>query len=243
MQEPITGRIHSIETFGAVDGPGIRYVLFVQGCPLNCLYCHNPDSWDETQGKVVTSEEIAKDIKSYKNYIKKGGVTISGGEPLVQPEFVIDVINRCKAMGLHTAVDTAGSFALQISKPVIDACDMLLLDIKALDNDVCKELTGKFNDNTIATLNYCEKIQKPVWIRHVLVPNITLIPEKLERLSDFLEPYKCIQNIELLPFHKMGEFKWAELGKEYKLTDTPIPTKEEIQQAKEIFQSRNLPIK
>lgn len=242
MSESVTGRIHSIETFGAVDGPGIRYVLFMQGCPLKCLYCHNPDSWRDEGGKIVTSQEIADNIKSYKNYFKKGGVTISGGEPLLQIDFVYDLVKRCKKIGLHTALDTAGSVSIQLSKKVIDECDLILLDIKALDNAVCKELTGKYNDNTIDTLKYCEMTDKPVWLRHVLVPGITLKDEMLEELADFLKDFKCIKKVELMPFHKMGEFKWKELGMDYKLYETSEPKADEINRAKEIFKSRNLPL-
>ncbi len=240
MGEPVTGRIHSIETFGAVDGPGIRYVLFMQGCPLRCLYCHNPDSWDFSGGKTVTTEEIATDIESYYNFIKKGGVTVSGGEPLAQPEFVADLFERCKKMGLHTAVDTSGSVALSVSHKAIDVCDLVILDIKALDDALCLELTGQPNFNTLETLLYCEKTKKPVWIRHVLVPEYTLDFEKLEKLADYLTGFSCIEKVELLPFHKMGEFKWEELNFDYKLFGTQSPSITDIDKAKHIFVSRGL---
>lgn len=243
MNKPIIGRIHSVETFGAVDGPGVRYVLFMQGCPLRCLYCHNPDSWDVHSGKEITSEEAADDIKKYMNFIKRGGVTISGGEPLLQSEFVEDLILRCKALGLHTAIDTSGAIPLEKSQKAIDASDLLLLDIKSLDDEVCKNLTGTSNSNTLKTLDYCEQTHKPVWIRHVIVPGITLKTDLLENLADFLKNYTCIENIEILPFHKMGEFKWQDMNLKYSLFDTPQPENDEIQKAKEIFLSRNLPIK
>ncbi len=242
MEKAVTGRIHSIETFGAVDGPGVRYVLFLQGCRLKCLFCHNPDTWECGGGKLVTSEEVVEDIKNYKNFIKNGGVTISGGEPLLQPEFVLDIIERCKTLGFHTALDTAGSQDLAVSQPVIDTVDLILLDIKALEPDVCEELTGMDNRHELATLDYCEQISKPVWIRHVLLPGYTLDCNRLEKLADFLKPYTCIQKIELLPFHKMGEFKWKELGMDYQLYDTPVPTYEEVQMATDIFKSRGLPV-
>ncbi len=243
MDNVIKGRIHSIETFGAVDGPGIRYVLFLQGCPLKCLYCHNPDSWDKNSGKVVSSEEIAKNIKSYKNFIKTGGVTFSGGEPMLQTEFIEDVILRIKEVGIHTAIDTSGSVPLKKCKNVIDISDMLLLDIKSIDDDVCKKLTGMSNENALEILDYCEKINKPVWIRHVLVPGITLDYDMLEKMAKYLSKYKCIENIELLAFHKMGEFKWKEMNMEYTLYDTREPTKDEISKVKEIFTSKNLTVK
>lgn len=242
MSNEIMGRIHSIESFGAVDGPGIRYVLFMQGCPLKCKYCHNPDSWSCHDGKMYSVNDIANDIKTYYNFIKNGGVTISGGEPLLQPEFLIELLNRCREMKLHTAIDTAGSLPLSSSKECIDAADMLLLDIKCIDDGVCRELTGMSNENALATLKYCEETQKPVWIRHVMVPGITLDTSLLTRLAEYLKDFKCIKNVELLPFHKMGEFKWESLNMNYELYDTVEPTKEEIASAKEIFTSRNLPV-
>ncbi|MEG2054391.1 MAG: 4Fe-4S cluster-binding domain-containing protein, partial [Oscillospiraceae bacterium] len=142
----IKGRIHSVESFGAVDGPGLRYVLFLQGCPLHCLYCHNPDSWKADGGKEEDSEEIVKSILSYKNFIKTGGVTVSGGEPLMQKDFLFDILTRLKENGIHTAIDTAGSVPLSISKPLIDLADMLLLDIKSIDTHLCEEITGRGNE-------------------------------------------------------------------------------------------------
>ncbi len=236
----VTGRIHSVETFGAVDGPGVRYVVFVQGCPLRCLYCHNPDSWKFKSGKEITSEELTEQILEYKSYIKRGGVTISGGEPLAQPEFVTDIIRRCHAENLHVAIDTSGSISLVVAKQVIDEADMLLLDIKSDDKELCYRLTGRQNDNAYKILDYCEEIGKPVWIRHVLLPGYTLKKERLEGLADFLKSYKCVQKTELLPFHKMGEYKWEVLKEKYLLYDTPAPTAEETEEAKNIFRSRGL---
>lgn len=236
----VLGRIHSVESFGTVDGPGIRYVLFLQGCGLRCLYCHNPDTWDPSSGKLVDSEKIVTEIVSYRNFIRSGGVTLSGGEPLLQPDFVTDILKRCQAEGIHTAVDTAGSVPLSISKPVIDAADMLLLDIKSLDDELCKHLTGQRPEHTLATLDYCESIQKRVWLRYVLVPGLTLDKALLEELADYLVDYSCIETIELLPFHKMGEFKWRELNLEYQLDNTPQPTAEELQMVKEVFDRRGL---
>jgi pyruvate formate lyase activating enzyme len=236
----IIGRIHSIESFGAVDGPGIRYVLFLQGCPMRCLYCHNPDSWDSHKGRVVSVDEMMADILSYRNFIRKGGVTISGGEPLLQLDFVLEILRRCRALGLHTAIDTAGSVPVARSAPVIDAADLLLLDIKALDGDVCRKLTGMSNRHELDTLDYCEKTGKPVWVRHVVVPGITLDEAKLDALARYLASYRCVEKVELLPFHKMGEFKWRELGLDYELAATPAPTADEMRRAKAIFESHGL---
>ena len=214
------GKIHSIETFGAVDGPGIRYVIFVQGCPLRCLFCHNPDSWNLKDGKTVCSEDLVKNILEYRNFIEKGGVTISGGEPLFQPEFVSDILDLCRKNNLHTALDTAGSVPIEISKPVIDKADMLLLD----------------------TLNYTREVNKPIWIRHVLLPGYSFTADQLEELAEFLTAYPNIEKVELLPFHKMGEYKWEELGLPYKLYDTQPPSSEEYKKAVEIFRKHNLPV-
>ncbi|NLJ31213.1 MAG: pyruvate formate lyase-activating protein [Clostridiales bacterium] len=236
----VPGRIHSIESFGALDGPGIRYVLFLQGCSLRCLYCHNPDTWDPADGKPADSDEIMKDILSYRSFIRSGGVTLSGGEPLLQPEFAREILLRCREAGIHTAIDTAGSVPLSVSAPVIDAADLLLLDIKSFDDALCRELTGRSNENTLRTLEYCEKTRKPVWLRHVLVPGWTLKRELLEPLADYLSRFPCVELVELLPFHKMGEYKWRELKLPYRLTDTPVPAHEELEAAKAIFTGRGL---
>ena len=230
------GYIHSVETFGAVDGPGLRYVVFFQGCPLKCLFCHNPDSWKLEEGKKKSDTEVLADILEYKNFIKRGGVTFSGGEPLMQPAFLLSLIRKCKKQGLHTAIDTAGSIPLEISRAIIAEADMLLLDIKTLDEALYPELTGHSIHNNLATLDSCEEIGKPVWIRHVLVPGYTLVQERMEKLAAYLKPYSCIEKIELLPFHKLGEYKWEQLGYTYKLYDVPVPTEEEMALAKKIFQ-------
>lgn len=240
MTMGITGYMHSVESFGTLDGPGVRYVLFLQGCGLRCLYCHNPDTWNPSCGKAVDSEQVAADIFSYRNFIRTGGVTISGGEPFLQPEFVVDLLQRCRKNGIHTAVDTAGSVPLSISKPIIDAADMLLLDIKSLDEELCKRLTGQGPENTLATLDYCEQTKKRVWLRHVLVPGLTLDKALLEEMADYLRSFSCIELTELLPFHKMGEFKWKELNLQYELGETPAPSKEELQMAKRIFEKNSV---
>lgn len=234
MNGGIPGRIHSYESFGTLDGPGVRFVVFLQGCPLRCRYCHNPDTWEMGGGRPVTSAEVMEAILSCRNFLS-GGVTLSGGEPLAQPEFAADLLRRCRDAGLHTAVDTAGSFPLSRSAAVIDAADLLLLDIKALDDALCRDLTGHGNTNTLATLDYCERHGKPVWIRHVLVPGFTLDRERLTALAGYLKSRSCIQRIDLLPFHKMAEFKWKELRLSNTLAGTPEPTEEEIRMAEAVF--------
>ena len=236
----VTGRIHSVETFGAVDGPGIRYVLFFQGCPLRCLFCHNPDTWHFSRGKEISSEKVFEDIIRYKNFIKKGGVTLSGGEPLMQPKFAEDILRRCREAGLHTAIDTGGSIPLVHAKSVIDEADMLLLDIKAIDDEMCRKITGRSNKNALDILNYCEKVGKSVIIRHVLLPGYTLDEKELKRLAEYIRGFKCILRTEFLPFHKMGEYKWKALGEDYKLSDTREPSYEDVNMAREIFASFGL---
>ena len=242
MAQEILGRIHSIETFGAVDGPGIRFVVFFQGCALRCLYCHNPDSWEIKSGKEISSKELVENISTYLNFIKKGGVTLSGGEPLLQPEFAYAIIEGCKELGLHTALDTAGSVPLSVSKKVIDTVDLLLLDIKSYDVFMCSTVTGSNTalDFAKKTLEYCESINKPVWIRHVLLSYYTMNEKLLEELARYLKDFKCIQRVELLPFHKMGEYKWEQLNYYYKLKDIPPTSNDQLKKAEDIFKKYGL---
>lgn len=240
----IPGRIHRTESFGAVDGPGIRFVFFLQGCPMRCLYCHNPDAVTKNGGEIWTAGRAVDESLRYKNFIKKGGVTLSGGEPLLQPEFVTATARLLREKGLHTALDTSGCMNVAAPKitTAIDSVDMLLLDIKAARQETALELTGHGLDNAFATLEYCEKTQKPVWIRHVLVHGYTLDMAHLAALADRLVPYTCIERIELLPFHKMGEPKWETVDMPYRLADTPATRKEEMEDAKAVFAARNLPV-
>jgi len=240
MDRSVTGKVHSIESFGTLDGPGIRYVLFMQGCPLRCLYCHNPDSQCPDAGTVMSAGDVLDDILTYRPYIRRGGVTLSGGEPLLQPAFASALLDGCRENRLHSALDTSGAIPLGQSAPALDRADLILLDIKALDDDLCLPLTGASNRNTLATLEYCESTGKDVWIRHVLVPGYTLDDARLNRLADHLLRFACIRKIELLPFHKMGEYKWEALNAPYALKDTPAPTDAETQNARAIFRRRGL---
>lgn len=236
------GYIHSVETFGALDGPGIRYVLFLQGCPLRCRYCHNPDTWQAGQGKRMAPRDVVRDILRYRNFIASGGVTISGGEPMLQPEFCLELLRLCRKNGLHTAIDTGGGVPLEKCLSCVDEADLILLDIKALDPEECKSLTGKDNTGALDILNRREQLSRDVWIRHVLVPGITLERGRLERLADFLQLYRCVKRVELLPFHKMGAYKWDALGIPFTLADTPEPSSADLQMAREIFTNRNIPV-
>lgn len=239
----ITGRIHSLESFGAVDGPGIRYVVFFQGCPLRCLFCHNPDSWAFDKGTEMGVEELVGRILDYRAFYRDGGVTLSGGEPLAQPEFAAALLERLKAEGLHTAVDTAGSIPLERCRRAVELADLLLLDIKALDPALCRTVTGADGSGALALLDWCEQTGKPVWLRHVLVPGWSLEPERLEALARYLKPFTCIQTVELLPFHQMGAYKWQELGIPYALADVKAPDPEQVRLAREIFEREGLKVR
>lgn len=238
----IPGRIHSVETFGALDGPGIRYVVFLQGCLLRCAYCHNPDTWDKCDGTSTTAGEVVEKILPYRNFIRSGGVTLSGGEPLVQPDFTAAILRLCKEQGFHTAVDTCGAVPMEKCQEALELADMLLLDIKALDSEECKSLTGMGNENALRLLNWCEEVKKPIWIRHVCVPGLTFQTDKLQKLADFLSPFSCIEKVELLPFHKMGAYKWDALKIPFTLADIPEPTAAEMEKAQAIFRKAGLPI-
>lgn len=241
MQESY-GRIHSLESFGTLDGPGVRFVVFLQGCPLRCRYCHNPDTQPFDGGREVMVSELMRQIESCRNFIRSGGVTLSGGEPLAQPEFARELLMRCRAAGFHTALDTSGAYALPHSRSVIEAADLLLLDIKAFDPELCRKLTGADNSNALVTLDDCEANGKPVWIRHVLVPGYTLDPEQLEALAAYLAPFRCVERVELLPFHRLAEFKWRALGVKDPLAGVPEPVESEIKTAAEIFSAAGLTV-
>ena len=230
-----SGRIHSLESFGTLDGPGIRFVVFLQGCRLRCKYCHNPDTWNPAGGRETTVAELLAKITSCRNFLRSGGVTLSGGEPLLQPEFSQSLLNACREAGFHTALDTAGSVPLETGAKVLDAADLILLDIKALDPELCRELTGRDNQDELATLDYCERTGKPVWIRHVLVPGWTLETTRLKALAEYLKPFRCIRRVDLLPFHQMGAYKWKELGLANPFESMPEPERKACEEAEQWF--------
>ncbi|MBD2461463.1 pyruvate formate lyase-activating protein [Oscillatoria sp. FACHB-1407] len=236
-----TGRIHSIETCGTVDGPGLRFVVFTQGCPLRCLYCHNPDCRHPSDGKEATVDDLMHEIQAYASYIQfPGGVTVSGGEPLMQPEFVRELLKRCKESGFHTALDTSGYTDLEAAKPVLEYVDLVLLDIKSFDPDLYTTVTHVSIEPTLKFARYLNEIHKPAWIRFVLVPGLTDPTPNVEGLADFVATLKNVEKVEILPFHKMGEYKWEQLGYDYQLKDTQPPTSEVVDQTIHIFESRGL---
>ena len=235
----IKGKVHSFETCGTVDGPGIRFVLFMQGCPLRCKYCHNPDTWKIDEGKSVDSDFLMGEIRKYKSYMRfsGGGVTITGGEPLMQPEFTLDIIKKCKAEGIHCAVDTSGFSSIEIIKKVLGEADLVLLDLKCMDKEMHKLLTGVEFELIFKTADYLSSINKSVWIRHVLVPGITDSDEQLHKLGQYVSKMKNVEKVEILPFHKMGEYKWEEMGYKYELSETKSPSAERVDNALKIIRS------
>ncbi len=237
--ENIVGKIHSFESLGTVDGPGIRFVIFMQGCPLKCKYCHNRDTWDTHSGTEYSVDEVLKKVLHSKPFIdnSNGGVTVSGGEPLLQVDFLIELFKVLKSHKIHTCIDTAGS--LKISPKIeelLSYTDLVLLDIKHIDNEKCIDLTGAPNTNTLEFANYLKEQKKPVWIRQVLIPEITGNEEDLHKLKAFVDTLDNVEKIEIMPYHDMGKFKWEALGEKYPLENIPLPTDEDIRKAKEILE-------
>ena len=223
-----------------VDGPGLRTAIFAQGCPRRCEGCHNPESWAFGTGTDMTVQDLFWRVK--KNPLVRG-VTLSGGEPLMQPEFAASILEGCRENGLHTAIDTAGSVSLFHCRRAVDQADLLLLDIKAARDELFRKITGRGMDNTLELLNHCENVRKPVWIRHVLVPGLTDGRDDLCALGVLLSRYACIERVELLPFHKMGEYKWEALAAPYTLKDTPAAGAEDVEQARRILKAYGLKVK
>ena len=233
----LTGKLHSFESCGTVDGPGIRFVIFLQGCPLRCKYCHNPDTWKLEDAKYERDVEfVIQEAIKYKPFFRNGGgITITGGEPFMQIDFLEALLKRAKEEGIHTAVDTSGYIFNDHVKEVLKYVDLVLLDIKSINPKIYRELTGVELENTLEFARYLTKINKPVWLRHVIVPEITDGRKELEGLSDFISHMTNIKKVELLPFHQMGAHKWKEFGIEYSLENYREPTKEEMKKAREIF--------
>ena len=236
------GKIHSFESFGTVDGPGIRFVVFMQGCPLRCQYCHNPDTWG-AGGKEYSAEEIVSRVLRYRNYFgEKGGVTVSGGEPLLQIEFVTELFTLLKQEGLHTCVDTSGIMfhaddteSVEKHRKLLAVTDLVLLDIKHIDDTACKKLTGQSNQNTLAFAKFLSDEGKSTWIRQVIVPGLTDDEQSLKRTREFIDDLKTVEKVEVLPYHTLGVVKYEKLGLEYPLKDMEAPKKERVQWAREIL--------
>ena len=234
------GHLHSTESFGAADGPGVRFIVFMQGCHMRCRYCHNPDTWKMDGGDEVTADEILKRALRFKPYWgKDGGITISGGEPLLQIDFVIELFKKAKELGINTCIDTAGNpFTKEdpfFSKfeELMKYTDLLLLDLKEINPTRHKDLTGFDNSNIIEMAKYLSEINKPVWIRHVLVPEHSDFDEDLDALGDFIDTLSNVDRVEILPYHTLGKFKWENLGIPYTLESISPPSAERIENAKQ----------
>ena len=238
MDKKNYAKIHSIETFGTVDGPGIRFVTFFQGCHLQCKYCHNRDTWDINAGKYVSVDDLFHEVLKYKTYITpKGGFTASGGEPLLQPYFLISLFQKLKGQHIHTTIDTSGMVKLtEPVKELLSLTDLVLLDVKHIHPDKCKELVGFSNEKELSFANYLNEHSIPVWIRQVLIPGITDNKTDLLKLKEFIESMDNIQKVELLPYHNLGKQKWEALGLEYSLKDVRPATQEDVERAKKILE-------
>lgn len=236
MAEKILGNIHSLESCGTVDGPGIRFVVFTQGCPLRCKYCHNPDSWTTSTNKQMTVDEILEKYEGVKEFVKNGGLTVTGGEPLMQTEFVTELFKAAKERNIHTALDTSGVLFNRKNTSKIDELlkytDLVLLDIKHIDNEEHKKLTGLPNTNILDFARYLSEISKPVWIRHVVVPQITFNEKWLKELGKFLSELKNIKALDVLPYHDMAVPKYENLKIEYPLKGIPPLTKAQALEAR-----------
>lgn len=230
-------KVHSIESFGTVDGPGIRFVLFLQGCHLKCKYCHNRDTWDIKGGNYASLDDIFNKIMRYKNYIHpNGGVTVTGGEPLLQVNFLIELFTKLKKEGIHTCIDTSGMVSLTDDiKKLLSLTDLVLLDIKHIDDEKCKDLVGFSNKLELAFARYLSDNNIPVWIRQVLIPGYTDDEKDLIKLRDFLSTLNNVKKIEILPYHNLGKHKWTKLGYKYELDGVKQATNKDVLNAKKVL--------
>ena len=241
------GHIHSLESFGSVDGPGVRFVVFLQGCALRCKYCHNPETWADG-GEEWTPEQLFQRVYRYRNYWgKKGGITVSGGEPLRQMEFLTKFFTLAHKKGVHTALDTAGQpfrtdpeYLSEFDR-LMDVTSLVILDLKEIDPEKHRQLTGKDNSNILAMAQHISDLGVPLWIRHVLVPGLTDDEDGLRRTAEFISSLKTVQRVEVLPYHTLGLFKWQKLGIPYPLPDTVPPTAEQVRRAEELLEVHKYP--
>lgn len=237
----IKGYVHSLETFGLVDGPGVRFVVFLQGCSLRCQFCHNPETW-HSGGEEWTADKLWQRVFRYKQYWKSnGGVTVSGGEPLLQIDFLNEFFKLAKKAGVHTALDTAGQpFTtepewLEKFKTLANNTDLVLLDLKLMDEEGHKVLTGKTNQNILEMARWLSENGIKMWIRHVLVPGITDDEDDLKKMYEFISTLKTVERVEVLPYHTLGLAKWVSMGIKYPLDGVKVPTEEQIKRAEKIL--------
>jgi len=239
------GYIHKIETFGSVDGPGVRFVLFLQGCALRCQYCHNRDSWAMKAGKVMRVEEIMTEVLKYKEFFdaSDGGITVSGGEPLLQMPFLIALFTACKKYNIHTTIDTSGDVRLSTKqkedelRQLLALTDLVLLDVKLMDAEKHKDLTGFTNEHILAFGRFVADVGVPMWIRRTLVPGLTDAETDLRATADYIRELSVVEKVEVLPYHAMGEAKWEQLGYDYPLKNQVSPSEEQVLHAEKILSS------
>lgn len=239
---PLLGRVHSVETFGSVDGPGIRFLIFLKGCSMRCRYCHNPDTWDAETDDLRTTDELLSQAVRYRSYWGcEGGITVSGGEALLQIDFLTELFRKAKAMGIHTCLDTSGQpftrrepFFSKFAE-LMKYTDLLLFDLKQIDDAKHRDLTGRSNRNILDCARYLSDIGKPIWVRHVLVPGLTDNDDELRALRAFIDTLQNVKRVEVLPYHAMGTYKWEQLGIPYTLKDVGSPSEERIKNAQQIL--------
>ena len=240
----VKGYIHSIETCGTVDGPGLRYVIFLQGCPMRCQYCHNPDTWEPGKGDQMTVDEVLRSFYNNTAFYRNGGVTVTGGEPMMQMDFLIELFTKLRKDGIHTCLDSSGIMFrpenpefMEKMERLAAVTSLVMLDIKHIDDEKHKSLTAHSNKNILAFARYLDEKQIPIWIRHVIVPGITLYRDYLERLGEFMATLNNVKALDVLPYHSMGKVKYENLNMEYPLKDTREATKDEAVAAKNIILS------
>lgn len=238
-----SGFVHTVEVGSWVDGPGVRFVVFLAGCPLRCQYCHNPDTW-ACRGDRTEAEDLLAQIGRSAAFLKSGsgGVTVSGGEPLAQAEFATAILSGSKALGLHTALDTSGYLGERLTDEQLESIDLVLLDIKSFDPDVYRELTGVELAPTLAFAERLAALCKPMWVRFVLVPGVTDAPHNVSGLAQFVSALGNVERMEVVPFHQMGRHKWERLGLEYRLRDAATPSPARVADVRRVFEAAGLPV-
>jgi pyruvate formate lyase activating enzyme len=236
------GFLHSFTTGSAVDGPGIRLVAWTTACMFRCQYCHNPDTWTLSNGIPVTLERAIGELQRYANSLKRmtGGFTLSGGEPLMQDRFAVRLFDAAHAMGVHTAIETNGYFGERLSDEELHDIDLVLLDMKAFTLAQHKRVTGINNEPVIAFAERLAALRRPMWLRYVLVPGLTDVPEEMAQLAEFAARLGVVERVEVLPFHQLGQYKWEKLGLDYQLDGVEMPTRDEVDRAIDIFASKGL---
>lgn len=236
----MTGRVHSFQTMGAVDGPGVRFVVFLQGCPLRCAYCHNPDTWDPQGGEPYTPQAICEKILRYRPYLRHGGVTVSGGEPLMQASFVAELFRLLREQGIHTALDTSGTGNLEQAREVLAETDLVLCDLKFAEEDDYRTHCGASFDQVLRFLKLTQTMAVPLWIRHVVVPGLTDAPDQVRQIARIAGRFDNLQKLELLPFRKLCAEKYERMGIPFPLADTPEMEEDGIRALYETLQREGL---